>query len=128
MRGDVRVKMPAEVSDHDIADSNLVLFGTPWSNPLIAKVLPRLPVRWSKERIEVAGKIYPAQGRSLVMIYPNPLNPQRYVVLNSGNTFHGPEGYTQSSWFLYPRLGDYAVVDDQTGAPDTFGYFDKNWK
>ena len=62
------------------------------------------------------------------MIYPNPLNPQRYVVLNSGNTFHGPEGYTQSSWFLYPRLGDYAVVDDATGLPDTFGYFDKNWQ
>jgi dienelactone hydrolase len=128
MRGDVRVKKPAEVTDRDIADFNLVLFGTPWSNPLIAKVLPGLPVRWSKERIELAGKTYPAQDRHVVMIYPNPLNPNRYVVLNSGNTFHGPEGYTQSSWFLYPRLGDYAVVHDDSGEADIFGYFDRNWK
>ena len=54
--------------------------------------------------------------------------PQALVVLNSGNTFHGPEGYTQSSWFLYRRLGDYAVVHDDTGEADIFGYFDRNWK
>ena len=116
MRGDIRIKKPAEVTAQDIADFHLVLFGTPSTNPLIAKVLPKLPMRW------------PAAGKHLVLIYPNPLNPQRYVVLNSGNTFHGPEGYTQSSWFLYPRLGDYAVVNDATGLPDTFGYFDKNWR
>ncbi len=128
MRGDVRVKKPAEVTARDIADFDLVLFGEPWTNPLIARVLPKLPVRWSKERIEIAGKTYPAAGRHVALIYPNPLNPNRYVVLNSGNTFHGPEGYTQSSWFLYPRLGDYAVVNNDSGLPDTFGYFDKNWR
>ena len=128
MRGDMRVKTPDQVTTQDIANSHLVLFGEPWSNPLIAKVLPHLPVRWLKERIELGGKTYPAQGHRVVMIYPNPLNPNRYVVLNTGNTFHGPEGYTQSSWFLYPRLGDYAVVNTVTGDPETFGYFDKHWQ
>ena len=116
MRGDIRIKKPSEVTAQDIADFHLVLFGTPSTNPLIAKVMPKLPVHW------------PADGRHLAMIYPNPLNPSRYVVLNSGNTFHGPEGYTQSSWWLYPRLGDYAVVNDSTGVADSFGYFDKNWQ
>ena len=112
----------------DIGASNLVLFGDPWTNPLIAKVLPKLPVRWTKEQIELDGKTYPAVGRRVLMIYPNPLNPQRYVVLNSGQTFTGPQGYVFSSWLLYPRLANYAVVNAATDAPDTFGYFDKNWR
>ena len=127
MRGDIRIKTPDQVTSRDVAESHLVLFGEPWTNPLIAKVLPKLPVRWTKERIELGGKTYPAKDHRVVMIYPNPLNPDRYVVLNTGNTFHGPEGYTQSSWFMYPRLGDYAVVN-AAGEPEVFGYFDRNWR
>jgi hypothetical protein len=128
MRGDIRVKSPQEVTSADIAEFHLVLFGEPWTNPLIAKVLPKLPVRWTKERIELGGMTFAAGGRRVVMIYPNPLNPDRYVVLNSGQTFTGPDGYVLASWLLYPRLGDYAVINDNTGAVETFGYFDKNWR
>ena len=43
------------------------------------------------------------------MIYPNPLNPSRYVVLNSGHTF-GEKEFRGTNALLFPRLGDYAVL------------------
>ena len=43
------------------------------------------------------------------MIFPNPLNPYKYVVLNTGHTFPS-EDYSKTNALLYPRLGDYAVL------------------
>ena len=42
-RGALPVKNDVEVSDEDIATKNLILFGDPSSNSLIAQVLPSLP-------------------------------------------------------------------------------------
>ncbi|MEZ6145503.1 MAG: hypothetical protein R3B91_08840 [Planctomycetaceae bacterium] len=42
------------------------------------------------------------------MIYPNPLNPKRYVVVNSGHTMHENDFRSSNAW-LFPRLGDIAV-------------------
>ena len=87
MRGDIRVKNDKEVSAADIANYNLVLFGDPGSNSVIAKVLGRLPIQWTKSEIIVGAQKFPAADHALVLIYPNPLNPQKYVVLNTGHTF-----------------------------------------
>ena len=43
------------------------------------------------------------------LIQPNPLAAGRYVVLNSGHTFHEKELATLN-YLLFPRLGDWAVV------------------
>jgi hypothetical protein len=44
-----------------------------------------------------------------VIVYPNPLNPRRYVVINSGHTF-GEDDFRGTNAWLYPRLGDYSVL------------------
>ena len=69
-----------------------------------------------------------------VLIYPNPLNPGRYVVLNSGHTFHAAD-FQGTNALLYPRLGDYAVLKLQPTAADSagrasghIGLFDEYWK
>ena len=51
----------------------------------------------------------PAADHALVLIQPNPLAAGRYVVLNSGHTFHEKELATLN-YLLFPRLGDWAVV------------------
>jgi len=63
----------------------------------------------------------------VALIYPNPLNPNRYVVLNSGHTFPGKD-FDDLHWYLHPRLGDYAVLDKQTRAVRVAGFFDREWK
>src|SRR6185436_1695470 len=46
-RGEPRVKDDDEITDADIASNNLVLWGDPASNQLLARVTDKLPIKWS---------------------------------------------------------------------------------
>ena len=133
LRGNLPIKPDYDVTSEDIAAKHLILFGDPASNSLIAQVLPGLPFQWTKEKITWDGKEYSSADHVPVLIYPSPLNPQRYVVLNSGHTFHEAD-YRKTNALLYPRLGDYAVLRlaDKGGPLDTevavAGLFDDDWK
>ena len=125
-RGDVRIKDDRAVTEADIANENLILFGDPGSNRLIARVIRKLPIRWSRQEIEVGGRKFSAADHLPVLIYPNPLNPRRYVVINSGHTFHDTE-LRGTNALLYPHLGDYAVIHAPDGAVALAGLFDESW-
>ncbi len=114
---------------------NLVLFGDPQSNPMIAKVLPKLPITWTAEKLIVNGIEYDATTHVPVLIYPNPLDGNKgYVVINSGHTF-GEADLKGTNALLYPRLGDWAVLKPTPTdkAPAAYqvvaaGLFDENWQ
>jgi dienelactone hydrolase len=132
-RGEARVRDDADVTETDIAGSNLILWGDPSSNKLLARVLGRLPVRWDGRRVVVGRKTYPAESHVPVLIYPNPLNPRRYVVLNSGFTFREYDYLNNAR--QVPKLPDFAVVDVSVpantrwpGRVVTAGFFDENWQ
>jgi pimeloyl-ACP methyl ester carboxylesterase len=127
MRGDIRVKDDRSVSPDDIANYNLVLFGDPGSNSLIARIADRLPIQWTRTDIGVASRKFPTADHAVVMIYPNPLNPQRYVVLNTGHTFGANRVLSGTESVFFPRLGDYAVLTT-SGEVKTAGFFDEAWK
>ena len=127
MRGDIRVKDDKSVSASDIANYNLVLFGDPGSNALMSKVLGGLPIQWTKSEITVGSQKFPAAEHALVLIYPNPLNPQKYVVLNTGQTFSANRVTSGTEAVFFPRLGDYAVLTTG-GETKTAGFFDESWK
>ena len=127
MRGDIRVKNDTELSSTDIANYNLVLFGDPGSNSVIAKVVGRLPIQWTRREITVGSQKVPADGHVVVMIYPNPLNPQRYVVLNTGHTFTANRITAGTESMFFPRLGDYALLT-AAGDVKVAGLFDEQWK
>src|SRR5262249_31564155 len=86
-RGEAQVRDDTQIGDDEIAASNLVLWGDPGSNRVLARIADRLPVRWSKDSVSVGTKHWPASKHAPILIYPNPLNPKKYVVLNSGFTF-----------------------------------------
>jgi hypothetical protein len=127
MRGDIRVKDDNAISASDIANYNLVLFGDPGSNSVIAKVIGRLPIQWTRSEIAVGSQKFPAADHAVVMIYPNPLNPQRYVVLNTGHTFTANRITAGSESTFFPRLGDYAVLT-AAGDVKVAGFFDEKWQ
>jgi hypothetical protein len=67
------------------------------------------------------------------MIYPNPLNPKRYVVLNSGFTFREYDYLNNAR--QTPKLPDFAVVDvDRPASSRTpgrivaAGFFGERWE
>src|SRR5205085_9738094 len=42
-RGDLMIKDDRDINESDIAERNLILFGDPGSNSVIARILPKLP-------------------------------------------------------------------------------------
>src|SRR5204862_5624245 len=82
-RGELPTIGDYAVTPNEIMHKNLILFGDPQSNLTLAQILPKLPLKWTKDEIEFAGKKYKASEHVPVMIFPNPLNPSKYVVLNT---------------------------------------------
>ncbi|MBS0261901.1 MAG: dienelactone hydrolase family protein [Planctomycetes bacterium] len=108
MRGRVTVVRDVDLLDETIMSENIILFGDPGSNSILAKVLERLPIRWTKTGIEALDLQVDPSTHGVSLIYPNPMNPRRYVVINSGHTFHA-EDFQKSNAWLFPRLGDIAI-------------------
>jgi hypothetical protein len=131
-RGNLPVKDDGDVTEDDVKRCNLILFGDPGSNRLTARVLSKLPLRWTKSELTFGGSTYPAAGHAPALIQPNPLAPDRYVVLNSGHTFHEKE-LASLNYLLFPRLGDWAVVKAGPAADPLrdevvrAGFFDERW-
>lgn len=128
-RGHPLVKDDKDVTSADLAKYHVVLFGDPGSNRLIARVVGKLPLTWTKETVTLAGKEFPAKESFPALIYPNPLNPARYVVLNTGLTLSDRD---YNGDYGMPRWGDFAVVKAAPGVEvpelQLGGLFDENWQ
>lgn len=132
-RGEAPQKKDTEINDSDIAGSNLVLWGDPSSNAVLKKIADKLPLKWTAAGIEAAGKTYGAGDHVPLLIYPNPLNPHRYVVLNSGITYREYDYLNNAR--QVPKLPDWAIVNLRQ-PPDAVspgkvvaaGFFNEQWK
>ncbi len=125
-RGDARVKDDSQVTDADIAAHNLILFGDPQSNKLLARMMDKLPFLWGPSALQVGGKWFPSATHAPVIIFPNPLNPNRYVVVNSGFTF-AAAGLASNAQQT-PKLPDWAVfylADNSIALAD---FFNEQWR
>jgi dienelactone hydrolase len=132
-RGDAVVKDDSAISEKDIASSNLVLFGDPTSNSVLAKIIDQLPIGWNEQSIRVGKRSFDATTHAPILIYPNPLNPERYVVLNSGFTYR--EFAYLNNARQVPKLPDWAVIDLRTPADSLWpgkvvdaDFFDEDWQ
>jgi hypothetical protein len=132
-RGEAQVKDDAAITDADIASSNLILWGDPSSNAILAKIAAKLPIRWEGKEITVGEKKFDAEHHVPVLIFPNPLNPQKYVVLNSGFTFREYDYLNNAR--QVPKLPDFAVIDIDVpvspraqGGVVVAGFFNEQWQ
>ena len=137
-RGKARVKADRDVKPEDIESLNLILVGTPACNSLIARVNGKLPIRIEGDAIVFGDKRFEGKDVGVKMVYPNPLNPKRYVALFSGPTWRGVYQIVGrfGNWFDWGILDgwhwqDFAIFDNQSYSPETFlavGYFDNDWR
>lgn len=138
IRADVRlpVKRDRDVTAQDIARYHLVLYGTPRGNTLLARILPKLPLQIGERAIRLGGVTFSGANLGVALVYPNPLNPSRYVLIQSGTTWRG----VLATRYLPRWLPDYVVFEERginrqlggklldkrrvLGA----GYFDERWR
>ena len=97
------------------------------------KIVDRLPLKWTKETVQFGEQRYEASHHVPVLIYPNPLNPKRYVVLNSGFTFREYDYLNNAR--QVPKLPDFAIIDVDTpvssrspGGVLGAGFFNESWE
>ncbi len=132
-RGDAPVKDDTAIGAADVAQSNLILWGDPSSNAVLKQIVDKLPLKWDAKKLEFAGQTYDSADHAPILIFPNPLNPKFYVVLNSGVTFR--EEALKNNSDQTPKLPDWAIVDLKTppgpkwpGLMVDAGFFDSDWK
>lgn len=121
-RGDLPLKIDRDVTVKDSRKYNLVLFGTPESNEIMARALKTMPLQWPAE-----------DNRVLLGIYPNVQTSNRYLVLNSGPTFR--EAHDRTNSLQNPKLGDWAIIDlseppgpERPGKIIKAGFFNEEWQ
>ena len=114
---------------------HIVLWGDISSNKVIAETARALPLKWTGTELSLAlgTQKVDAAHHAPILIYPNPLNPNRYIVLNSGPTFREAAALNNSD--QTPKLPDWAIVDLRTppgpkwpGQIVDAGFFDETWK
>ncbi len=136
------MKKDTEVTNADLRNYNLVLFGDPGSNVYISKALKGAPgagaskFSWSQKAISAGKQQWSAEDHVLQEVLPSSFaGGRRYVVINSGHTFHEAE-LAKLNYLLYPHFGDYAVIQiAKSGAQDgtpadkavVTGYFNEDW-
>ncbi len=132
-RGSPRVVDDRDVTEADIASKNLILWGDASSNSVIARIADKLPIREEGGQITAGARHFDAAHHVPILIYPNPLNPDRYVVVNSGFTFR--EHADMSNALQIPMLPDWAIVDIRTPPGDDWpgkmadaDFFDEEWR
>jgi poly(3-hydroxybutyrate) depolymerase len=128
-RSHPRIRDDKDVTPEDFAKYNVVLFGDPGSNKWIADIHSKLPIGWSRETITAGAQTFSAAAHVPALIYPNPLSPARYVVINSGLTIDEREYHSDYSM---PKLGDMAILKVETGSETpaiAFAtLFDERWR
>lgn len=132
-RGDVPSVQDTDVTDEQIANCNLLLFGDAQSNSVIAKIADALPIQWNEDKIAIGNSEVPSNGHVPILIQPNPLNLNRYVVLNSGFTYREYDYLNNAR--QTPKLPDWALVDIREGATmrdpgkvTHAGFFGEDWQ
>ena len=120
-----------DFSKEEAAKNNVVLFSTFDGSRGIAEFINDMPLKKTEKGLEFAGRAI-EKDQAFSFIYPNPLNPQKYVMVNVASSIEGLKALTRFASgdqmaFLNIPSGDF-VCFDKDGTPLWGGLFNKNWQ
>lgn len=102
-----------EITDDQLRRYSLLLYGGPDANAVTRKLIGRLPLKIASDAVTIGGQTFPATDAAVRFLYPNPLNPRRYVVIDAATS---PDGMFQASHL--PGHVDFAVTDARISTDD----------
>ncbi len=124
-----------EVTEALMREATVVLYGTQGDNAVLDRIAGALPIRVDGEAVVMGSRRFTGADVGTRFVYPNPLAPERYVLVCAGTT---PNAVAAGNT-LPEFLPDY-VVYDRRGIPGrqdrvqgrnallADGYFDAHWR
>lgn len=97
----------ANVPEELVNSHNLILVGTPASNLWLSKIYKELPVQIEQAQLTACGKRYNSRNMGLILIYPNPLKPERYTVIFTGLSSTAMSNISEA----YHQMGSIQTAD-----------------
>ena len=122
--------------DETLASSHaLFLIGSERSNAYVAKLGDRLPIRVGQGRVMAGDQSFEGAEVGTLFVYPNPLHPERYVVVLAAPDVAG----TLRALSLPRMLPDFVIYDEKVAAARgqivlgsaslvAGGMFDERWR
>ena len=119
-------------SSEDLINShNLILIGTPETNRLLARIAGELPVQIKDGIILADGKSFNYKDMGFMLVYPNPLNSNRYVVVFYANSVRAvsqiAKALSQVKKICPADVGIYEVTSDNGIKWHVLEKFDTLW-
>lgn len=123
------------VTEAMMKSAHVVLYGTPGSNAVLERIAGALPIRVEPDAVVVGTERHEGRHVGVRFVYPNPLAPNRYVIVQAGTS----TSIVKKGNKLPEFVGDWIVYDPQTvrgqqrrvqGPNRTLGegHFDDAWR
>jgi hypothetical protein len=129
--GEARIIRDVDVTDELMRGRGLVLFGWPRLNTVTARIKKSLPFTFTRKEVRLPdGRAFDRDKVGLVMAYPNPLAPHRYVMIVAGI----PWGTARAANHKFDLLPDFALFTDEIVPAMNInrfvaaGLFDEQWR
>lgn len=129
-----RVVADSEVTDEMMRSAHLVLYGSPGDNSVLERVRAQLPLRVTNAGIALGGQEFTGRDLGAKFIYPNPLAPERYLIVQTGTSVSA----VSAGYNLPDFVPDYVVFDAanlrsrarlvSSKRPLALGFFDSHWR
>ncbi len=116
----IPMKKDADITAADIAGRHLLVFGDPECNLVLARVENRLPIRWTRAALLAGERRLEGELVGAKFLYPNPLNPEKYVAVATGTR---PEALYALRIFHW-QLPDYLVFGPEAARVGEVPYYD----
>ncbi len=117
----VRIAPATKLTDEDLASADLLVFGTPETNPLIPRCLAETPFRLSIRSVGVGDSTYKGEDVRLAASLPHPVDPQHKCIIYaaqdeemlSGIFFGYGASYVDADFLVYRKSDGLYYKDDR---------------
>ena len=118
----VPIKSDPEITVEDIRKYHLIVLGAGGSSAFLNRIMDRLPVRIEGNAVVAGDRRFSGEDVGFRLIYPNPLNPRRYVVVCAGVSARALEGLgsipaPNYGWLSRVTEPDVLITDRRTRGP-----------
>jgi hypothetical protein len=104
------------------ATRNVIAFGTPATNALLAEVAGPLGIVFGPGLVRLRGREWRGRDVALIAVLPHPDGSDRYLAIHGGAT---PDAITHGAHLHWQLLPDYLVYDGDRVLD--WGFLDNSW-